>query len=175
MAEPRSAATARHDLLGGVRDVLKSVRIFKSHQPPQHTVVPSGTFGILAAIHDIAPATGCHSKDLAARCALDPSTISRAVAALVRAGLVVRVADPDDGRASVLLPTPDGRAALDDITGWYADRLTEALRDWTEDDPTALSTLLRRFSADLLARFDDRHPADGQTTSRNPNDLEAAR
>ncbi len=174
MAEPRSA-TARHDLLGGVRDVLKAVRVFKSHQPPRHTVVPAGTFGILAAITDIGPVTGCHSKDLAARCALDPSTISRAVAALVRAGLVARVADPDDGRASVLLPTPEGRAALDDITGWYDDRLAEALRDWTEDDLAALATLLRRFSGDLLARFDDRHPADGQTTSRNPTDLEAAR
>lgn len=171
MAANRSA-TAAHDLLGRVRDVLKAVRVFKSHQPPSHTVVPSGTFGILATIDGFGPA-GCHSKDLAARCALDPSTISRAVAALVRAGLVTRAADPDDGRASVLLATPDGRAALDDITGWYDDRLAEALAGWTDADLSALTAMLQRFSGDLLARFDGRHH--GPTSLPNHQNLEAAR
>ena len=39
----------------------------------------------------------------------DPSTVSRQVAALVRNGLVERLADPDDGRASLLAATPTGQ------------------------------------------------------------------
>ena len=170
------SATARHELLVRVRDVLKAVRVFRSHQPPGHTVVPAGTLGILAAIDGVGPATGCHGKDLAARCALDPSTVSRAVATLVRAGLVARAADPDDGRASVLLATPAGHAAVEDIAGWYAGRLAEALRDWSDEDLTTLTALLRRFSDDLLARFDDRHTgANDEHPNLRPHTLEAAR
>jgi len=162
--------TTGHALLGPVREVLKAVRVFKSHQPPRQTVVPAGTFGVLAAISDTEAGTCCHSKDLAARCALDPSTISRAVAALVRAGLVTRAVDPNDGRASVLLITPEGRAALDDITGWYSDHLAEALDQWTHQELSALAAMLQRFSDDLLASFADR-----SDTVRNPYNLEAAR
>ena len=42
----------------------------------------------------------------------DPSTVSRQVASLVKAGLVERQADPDDGRASILVPTELGRAKV---------------------------------------------------------------
>lgn len=172
------ATAARHELMVRMRDVLKAVRLFKNQQPPNHTVVPSGTLGVLAAIDNIEASTGCHSKDLAAQCALDPSTISRAVAALVRAGLVVRTADPRDGRASVLALTPKGRQVLGDTTRWYVDLLADALGDWTAPELTALADLLHRFSDDLIARFDARPtgPIDGPTPARNPyNTLEAAR
>ena len=145
---------ARHELLARIRDVLKAVRLFKNQQPTPHTAVLSGTLGVLATIEDIGSATGCHSKDLAAQCALDPSTISRAVAGLVRTGLVRRAADQNDGRASVLALTPQGREVLADVTGWYDERLADALSDWTVHDLNALAAMLQRFSDDLVARFD---------------------
>ena len=43
----------------------------------------------------------------------DPSTVSRHVAVLVEQGLVRRVADEADGRATRLVVTDAGRAALD--------------------------------------------------------------
>src|SRR5215207_7419647 len=43
----------------------------------------------------------------------DPSTISRHVAVLVEKGLVRRVADETDGRASRLVVTDAGKAALE--------------------------------------------------------------
>jgi DNA-binding MarR family transcriptional regulator len=146
------ATAARRELLARVRDVLKAIRLFKN--PPRHTAVLSGSLGVLATIDDIGSAAGCHSKDLAAQCALDPSTISRAVAALVRSGLVRRAADPDDGRASVLALTSQGRAVLADVTGWYDERLADALHDWTVTDLNALAAMLQRFSDDLVAHFD---------------------
>src|SRR3954452_21611677 len=42
----------------------------------------------------------------------DPSTVSRQVAALVRAGYLERRADPADGRASLLVVTPRARDLL---------------------------------------------------------------
>jgi DNA-binding MarR family transcriptional regulator len=151
---PDGTAAARHELLNRLRDVLKAVRLFKNEQPPRQTAVLSGTLGVLAKIGDLGTDAGCHSKDLAAEFALDPSTISRAVASLVRAGLVRRAADPNDGRASVLALTPHGREVLDEATRWYDGRLADALRDWTVQDLNALADMLQRFSDDLIARFD---------------------
>jgi DNA-binding MarR family transcriptional regulator len=167
-------AAARHRLLDRVRDVLKAVRLVKGRQPPGPTVIPSGTVGVLATIDKIESGVGCHGKDLAAECALDPSTISRAVGALVRSGLVVRTADPADGRASVLAMTPQGRQALDDIVGWYNDLLAEALGAWSVRDLTRLTDLLQRFSDDLIARFDARHaaPLDGPNPAGNPHNTD---
>jgi DNA-binding MarR family transcriptional regulator len=152
----------RHELLARLRDVLKAVRLFKNTLPPSRQSVPAGTLGVLASIDAIAgDEPRCHVKDLAAHCALDPSTISRAVGALVRSGLVRRSADPSDGRASTLGLTSHGREVLSDVTGWYDHQLADALKDWSREDLAALSALLQRFSDDLL--------------SRNHNPLEAAR
>jgi len=163
---------ARRELLDQVRDVVKAVRLFKNQLPPAQAGVPSGTFGVLATIAKIESRAGCHGKDLAAECALDPSTISRAVAALVRAGLVVRTADPADGRASVLGLTPLGHRTLNDVVRWYDDLLADALQNWTARDLTDLAGMLHRFSDDVIAHIQDRPggPADDPTKI-----LEAAR
>jgi len=149
-------AVARHGLLASVRDLLMAVRVAKSDLPTRQETVPTGAAGVLAAISAIdgEPVGGCHLKDLAVRCALDPSTVSRAVAALVRSGLVARTADPADGRASVLTVTPLGRQALDEFNRLADERLAGALRHWSPEDIAVLAALLRRFSADLMTRTD---------------------
>ena len=52
------------------------------------------------------------SSALAETACVDPSTVSRQVAQLVKAGLVERQSDPEDGRASLLVATERGRARL---------------------------------------------------------------
>jgi DNA-binding MarR family transcriptional regulator len=104
-----------------------------------------------------------HVKDLAAECALDPSTVSRAAAALVRAGLVERTADPADGRAGVLTATDAGRRALDEILACYDHRVAAALHDWTREEMRTFAALAQRFAGDLMSSI---HP---------PTSLEAAR
>lgn len=140
MAEPGT-------LLPDIREAMKAVRVFKSRLAPQTTAIPPGSLGILAAI---VTGRGSHVKDLAADCALDPSTVSRAVAALVRAGLVERAADPDDGRASVLAVTDAGRGAYAEVIAQHENRLAEALRGWTAEELETFSALLRRFTEDLM-------------------------
>ena len=141
----------RPELLAGVRDLLKAVRVFKSELPVQPESVPAGAVGVLATIDTL---DGCHLKNLAARCALDPSTVSRAVAELVRSGLVARSADPADGRASVLTVTSGGRQTLDDYHRLTDERLADALSAWTPEDIATFSALLRLFATDLMTRTD---------------------
>jgi DNA-binding MarR family transcriptional regulator len=141
----------RPELLAGVRDLLRAVRLVKSEVLVRHEGAPAGAIGVLATIDTIGE---CHLKDLAARCALDPSTVSRAVAELVRAGLVARSADPADGRACVLTVTPRGRQTLDDYHRLADEHLAAALHAWAPEDVAALSALLRRFATDLMTRTD---------------------
>ncbi|MEV4704594.1 MarR family transcriptional regulator [Actinoplanes sp. NPDC049316] len=149
-------SAARRELLAHVREMLRAVRLFKNDLPAQHPAVPFGTVSVLSMIDVMAaePPAGCHGKELAARCSLDPSTISRTVATLVRSGLVQRTADPADGRASVLSLTPLGRQTLSDVTAWADDRLADALKEWRPDELAAFTALLRRFSTDLMSRYD---------------------
>jgi len=75
----------------------------------------------------------------------DPSTISRQVAALVKDGHIVRQADPEDGRASLLVVTEKADAVLADYdqlrTGYFA----RMLDGWSDADLRQFSTLLERF------------------------------
>ncbi|WP_306319727.1 MULTISPECIES: MarR family winged helix-turn-helix transcriptional regulator [unclassified Streptomyces] len=90
---------------------------------------------------------GCRATDLAAHYALDKSTVSRQVAALQRAGLVIRRVDPDDHRVQVLHPTEAGAELLRQVTVNRRQIFGERLADWPEED-------LERF-ADYLVRYND--------------------
>ncbi|WP_432958504.1 MarR family transcriptional regulator [Micromonospora haikouensis] len=128
-------------------DLLKSVRLIKQRRADDRPSVPLGLVGMLTQIEQLA--AGAHARELAEHTGLDPSTVSRAVAALVAHGLVERRADPTDRRASCLAVTPAGRAALADAYGWYGQLLDRALADWTPDEVAALCSALGRFTRDL--------------------------
>jgi DNA-binding MarR family transcriptional regulator len=81
----------------------------------------------------------------------DPSTVSRHVAALVDQGLVRRVADESDGRASRLVVTDAGRAALEALRAEREAHLERAIAHWNDDDVATFSTLLGRLLDDLSA------------------------
>src|SRR3712207_610214 len=75
----------------------------------------------------------------------DPSTVSRHVAALIEKGLVQRVADETDGRASRLVVTDDGRAALEQLRADREAYLGRVTADWSPSDLATLTTLLGRL------------------------------
>ncbi|MEU5691925.1 MarR family winged helix-turn-helix transcriptional regulator [Actinosynnema sp. NPDC020468] len=136
------------DLADRLRDLLRVVRLVKQVRSEQHPSVPTGLVGTLTLI-DRMSADGCHAKELALRSGLDPSTVSRAVGALVAHGLVERRLDPGDRRASVLVVTDAGRAALADARSWYGELTRRALASWSPDDVRALTTALGRVTSDL--------------------------
>jgi DNA-binding MarR family transcriptional regulator len=88
---------------------------------------------------------------LASALGLDPTTVTRQVATMEAAQLVVRRADPDDGRVTLVSLSNHGRRTTRAVQLVRKERLEALLRDWTQDDRRKLGRLLARFN-DELAR-----------------------
>lgn len=89
--------------------------------------------------------------DLAAALGLDPSSVSRQVAAVERAGWVTREEDPTDRRATRLLLTDAGRDVVERLGVLRAEALARLTPDWTDSDLDALTARLARLNHDLAA------------------------
>jgi len=76
----------------------------------------------------------------------DPSTVSRQVAQLVRLGLVERVADPADGRATLLVATDEGRRVFDENRQLRNRGIASLMAEWPDDDRQTFARLLARFT-----------------------------
>lgn len=79
----------------------------------------------------------------------DPSTISRQVAQLVRAGYIERTADPVDGRATLLAATSEGRRVFEESRRARTENIALMLSSWPESDREQLAELLARFTTEL--------------------------
>ncbi|MGW3339390.1 MarR family winged helix-turn-helix transcriptional regulator [Streptomyces sp. NPDC001009] len=79
--------------------------------------------------------------------------VTRQVQGLERRGLVRRVADPYDRRASLIEPTSEGAGAANryatSLVGWFS----EAIADWSDRDRTDLGRLLGRLVDDVTAHL----------------------
>jgi len=77
------------------------------------------------------------------------STISRQSSSLVQHGLVERQADPEDGRACLLAPTPEGLRVFEENRRQRNMWLATVLADWPEEDRTKLNELLDRLNTGI--------------------------
>ncbi len=93
---------------------------------------------------------------------LDPSTLSRHVSSLVKHGYVERVADQDDGRASVLRTTPKAAPVLADVDARRVQFFRAILADWSDAEIRAFAGGLERFEHDFSREIDR------LTTEQNP-------
>ena len=82
----------------------------------------------------------------------DPSTVSRHVARLVEHGLVQRVPDERDGRASTLVVTERGEATAEAMRRERSEHLRIVTEGWEEQEVAHLARLLHRLAADVDAR-----------------------
>ncbi len=136
------------DLVGALIGMIKRIGAMRNRLAPTGDFDISQTF-LLIHLAEQGPT---RAGELAEMVCADPSTVSRQVAALVRAGLVERRADPEDGRASLLVTTRAGR----DVIAWHR-RMRGAvigplIADWT---PAERDTFLRLL-AGLTRGLDDR-------------------
>lgn len=92
----------------------------------------------------------------------DPSTVSRQVAGLVRAGLVERRPDPDDGRASLLAATDEGLRVFQTNRDRRNQEISAVTAHWDEADRVQLVGLLDRLTTDL----EDHHHAPFSSAAR---------
>lgn len=96
----------------------------------------------------------------------DPSTISRQVGQLVKLGYVERTADPEDGRATLLVATPLGTRVFEQNRRQRNENIARMLEHWSEDDRQAFSHLLCRFTSDFEAAKTRTEPAPADAVAR---------
>lgn len=145
MTEPDAVA----DRLVG--EIAALLRLLKRVGATVGGATDSASFPVLARLATEGPR---RSGELASVMCADPSTVSRQVAGLVKAGLVERRADPEDGRASLLAVTEAGDQALAEQRRIRAEHLSEALGDWTPQARADLADLLGRFVTDLQRKYE---------------------
>src|SRR4029079_3524470 len=105
------------------------------------TGLPFAWYDVLLELNGALPERRLRMKELGDRVTISRSRVSRVVDELERAGLVERIPDPTDRRASFAAITPDGRTAL------------------RKAAPVSLAAVEREF----LAHLSD---AEGQTLER---------
>ncbi|MBG6237204.1 DNA-binding MarR family transcriptional regulator [Mycetocola sp. CAN_C7] len=79
----------------------------------------------------------------------DKSTISRTVKQLEELGLVVREADPADGRATYLAASEDGARRVEWIRADGMERWRSRLGEWETADLTRLAELLAKLNESI--------------------------
>lgn len=114
-----------------------------------HPDLDGASYGLLALLQDSGP---LRAGDLVVRLGLDKSTVSRQIASLVDLGLVTRSPDPDDARAQMLAPSPEGSTRLARIRDARRARWESDLADWPPADIATLAALLARFNRVREAR-----------------------
>ncbi|MER8102869.1 MarR family transcriptional regulator [Kitasatospora sp. NPDC094016] len=80
---------------------------------------------------------------------LDASTLNRQTAAMTRAGLVERIADPDGGMARKFRLTDEGDRRLDEEREAHVEALDRVMAGWSAKDVTTFAAYLRRFNTDI--------------------------
>lgn len=106
---------------------------------------PSAYF-LLAHVDEHGP---LRASAIAEAMELDKGAMSRGVQHLIDLGLVDRTPDPDDGRATLLSVSPEGRTRLADMAVHRRKRLDERLSGWSDDELTAFVSELTRYNATL--------------------------
>lgn len=101
------------------------------------------TVATLSAIGALGPVR--HGA-VAQRVGTQPSRISKEVRALVQAGLVTEVADPQDRRAVLLGVTDKGTDAVERYAEAARETLSEVLAELSDDEVTTLAPLLTRLA-----------------------------
>jgi len=133
-------------------EISRHGRLLHVMKSQMAALVPEGldmaAFSLLFTLVRCGPA---RQGELAGLALLDPSTVSRHVAQLARAGYVQRRPDPEDGRAVQLVATSSGDALAAEIGRRRELMIRQALADWAPDDLRQLVRLMGRLNDDLDA------------------------
>ena len=82
---------------------------------------------------------------------IDKGAVSRQIHHLVELGLVEKTPDPDDGRATLVVASEEGRRRLADVSDHRRKWLDERLGDWDSDELEKFVSELSRYNQALNA------------------------
>jgi len=112
-----------------------------------NSVTSVSTLRALRAVEHVAQAgEGASISDVAEYMAVEHSTASRTVGAVVAAGLLTKEYATDDQRRCVLVLTDVGRKALATVTDRRRELVAETIADWPDTDVDTLVALLERLT-----------------------------
>jgi len=86
---------------------------------------------------------------------LDASTLNRQTTAMMRAGQLERIPDPEGGIARKFRITAKGENQLEADRAWNIEGLNRILEHWSADEVTQFVAMLKRFNTDI-ERLDGR-------------------
>lgn len=110
-------------------------------------VTSASTLRVLRAIEQCQQLSGGASiRDVADFLAVDHSTASRSVTAVVAAGLVTKTSAADDQRRCMLVLTEAGRRASQAVTDRRREVVAEMIADWPDTNVDTLVDLLDRLT-----------------------------
>jgi DNA-binding MarR family transcriptional regulator len=89
---------------------------------------------------------GASIRDVADYLAVEHSTASRTVSAVVGAGLLTKTSAADDQRRCTLVLTDVGRKTLATVTDRRRELVAESIADWSDTDVDTLVALLDRLT-----------------------------
>ena len=110
-------------------------------------------FLLLNLIADRGPV---RASDLVEVMAVDQSTVSRQLAALIDHGLVTRSTDPSDRRAALVAITREGRSAIGIAREAWQRTLAELTAEWSPEQRAALLQSLDQLAGGLASVISDR-------------------
>lgn len=111
----------------------------------EHAVSMLTALGVLRRIGPV------RISELAVELDLDLSVASRRIAGLESDGLVDRIADPADGRSSLVTVSERGLEKLQAVHAKIVESLAEAVEDWSSEEVTGLADGLIKLRTSLSA------------------------
>jgi DNA-binding MarR family transcriptional regulator len=153
-SKPRAARSARqpepaHELAAAIDGLEREFRTFTINLSRFKHQVNGDRIDKLA-LTVLGTLTYCGPSRLttiADRCGFDPSTVSRQVADLEKAGLLEREVDPEDRRAILLKASERGRQLLGRLERGRRKRLERLLTGWTPEEIATFGQLFGRLNA----------------------------
>ncbi len=149
--EPDEIEQSAEQIAGSVISMMRQFAGIKSRVG----LGPEGDTSPLFLLVKLAHLGPRRASDLAEQLCADPSTVSRQVAHLVKGGLVERQADPDDGRASILVPTELGRAKVREHSQRRGAALKPVIADWSAQDRADFLRLITKFTEGIEAHREE--------------------
>lgn len=118
-------------------------RVIAERARAVHPELASASYLMLAWLVDAGPV---RSSAIAEAFGIDKGAISRQLQHLLDLGLVDKVPDPEDGRATLVSASEDAVRRLEDIRSDRRRWLDESLADWTESDLQEFVGALSRYN-----------------------------
>jgi DNA-binding MarR family transcriptional regulator len=107
------------------------------------------TFAALLIVEGLRVHDNVRITDLAKLVGTAPPTVTKLIKDMERRGLVTRTADEQDGRASIVGLTAEGRRVAEAIIAARIEALRRVMAEWSEEDLGRFLLLFDRLRADM--------------------------